>query len=254
MSLKNPFSPAFGPSFGPAFGQFTHFTPPDLPGLTRWFDAALGVTLVSGFVSEWADQSGNGEDATQSTASQRPTVVASGLNGHPVLRWPSTGNVELEVDLTFMAGSDFTVYSVMQRSSNKTTNYFTGNVSGGVTNASLHIGWSTNTLFKFGFWGNDSNVTVPAFTSATPVIGQFTFSQTRGKEVQVFEGGVSYTVDMPAQTTPLTSVTSGRIGCAVGGTFFGDIAELLYWNRALTDAEEVVMNNYLANKYGITLP
>ena len=35
----------------------------------------------------WADQSGNGYDATQSTTAARPTYIASGLNGLPVVRF-----------------------------------------------------------------------------------------------------------------------------------------------------------------------
>ena len=50
---------------------------------------------TNGFVTTWYDQSGNGNDATQSTASAQPQIVSSGSvileNGKPVLQALSNG-------------------------------------------------------------------------------------------------------------------------------------------------------------------
>ena len=55
-------------------------------GLVLWLDACVGVTAESG-VSEWEDQSGNGNDATQTTESYQPAYILDGLNGNPVVRF-----------------------------------------------------------------------------------------------------------------------------------------------------------------------
>ena len=48
-----------------------------LAGAIAIMDARSGVTDVSGFCSAWADQSGTGSNATQSTAGLRPQIISS---------------------------------------------------------------------------------------------------------------------------------------------------------------------------------
>ena len=57
--------------------------------LQLWLKADAGVvTNGSGYVSQWQDQSGNANNAFQSTASQQPSLVAaSGLFGRAVVRF-----------------------------------------------------------------------------------------------------------------------------------------------------------------------
>jgi hypothetical protein len=51
------------------------------------------VTTVSGAVSLINDKSGNSRNASQATASARPTYVTSGVNGRPVIRFPTGGQL-----------------------------------------------------------------------------------------------------------------------------------------------------------------
>lgn len=44
-------------------------------GLSLWLDAAVGVTSSGGFVSSWADLSGNGRDAVQATGAKQPSIT-----------------------------------------------------------------------------------------------------------------------------------------------------------------------------------
>jgi hypothetical protein len=56
-------------------------------------DVAAIATFVgggSGYVVTWYDQSGNGRNATQSTAASQPLYVASGQNSRPVVRGDGT--------------------------------------------------------------------------------------------------------------------------------------------------------------------
>ena len=138
---------AFNQTFGKTFGRpFSQFLPSDLPGLRSWFMASEGVTLVSGDVSVWADQSGHGNDAAQTMAGNRPLFVADAFNGHPALRFDGV-NDYLSVDLEFLVGTDFSVYTAMQRNSNTSLNYYTGAGPGGANFEGLHIGWRTSTQF-----------------------------------------------------------------------------------------------------------
>jgi hypothetical protein len=57
--------------------------------LLGWWRADMGITLVSGVVSAWADQSGNGNHLVQSTANRRPaySTAHADWNGRPALTW-----------------------------------------------------------------------------------------------------------------------------------------------------------------------
>ena len=57
--------------------------------LLGWWRADMGITLVSGVVSAWADQSGNGNHLVQATANRRPaySTAHADWNGRPALTW-----------------------------------------------------------------------------------------------------------------------------------------------------------------------
>lgn len=57
-----------------------------------WLDDASPVTLVGGAVSVWSDRSGNGNDFTQASTSERPVPVAGELAGRQVVRFDGTND------------------------------------------------------------------------------------------------------------------------------------------------------------------
>jgi len=54
---------------------------------TSWYDAsdASTITETGGAVSQWADKSGNGNDATQGTGANQPTIDVRTLNGVAIM-------------------------------------------------------------------------------------------------------------------------------------------------------------------------
>jgi len=53
-----------------------------------WYEADEGVTLNGSYVSAWADKSGNGNTAYQTTAAAQPLLVLGATpSGQPVLRF-----------------------------------------------------------------------------------------------------------------------------------------------------------------------
>src|SRR5205814_8881189 len=57
-------------------------------GLQLWLIADAGVTAgAGGKVTAWQDQSGNGNNAAQTTADMSPLLVNNAINGKPVLRF-----------------------------------------------------------------------------------------------------------------------------------------------------------------------
>jgi len=73
------------------------------------YDARVGVTNVSGACSAWADQSGNGWNASQGTAGSRPTITTTG--GFASLLFDGTSDWMLIPSISAAAGPR-TVYAV----------------------------------------------------------------------------------------------------------------------------------------------
>jgi hypothetical protein len=62
------------------------------------FNAAAAASHIggnSGFIVTWYDQSGNGDDLTQSTSTQQPLYVASGIGSKPCLDFVDTSVTQL---------------------------------------------------------------------------------------------------------------------------------------------------------------
>lgn len=95
------------------------FTPTEISDgtLTTWVGGGN-----NGFVKTWYDQSGTGNNATQSTNANQPTIVSSGLlinvNGKPSIRFNGTNNYFSISGTISGTASDYTFFTV---SENKTT-------------------------------------------------------------------------------------------------------------------------------------
>src|SRR5256885_731489 len=57
-------------------------------GLKVWFKAGAGLLQAgSGQASQWLDQSGNGNHASQSSSGAQPLYVPNAINGEPAVRF-----------------------------------------------------------------------------------------------------------------------------------------------------------------------
>lgn len=73
------------------------------------FDAAAAASFIgggSGFIKTWYDQSGNGNDVTQSTGSNQPLYVAGGLNSLPTVDFTASSSQTLANTGIAVAGED----------------------------------------------------------------------------------------------------------------------------------------------------
>lgn len=262
--------PIFGlPTFGSPFnspvgspfrGKIEGVSPDKIPNLELWLKADEGITFNGSDVSAWADQSGNGRNATQATASRQPLYVASVINGLPAVQFDGvdTTGTFMSVDLTFLASSSMSIYAVIRRSSAKNSNFFLGS---GVTpigaNTSINCGWNVDAIYNFAFLSNDLLLTVPPFTSAIPNLAVNRFSVANGKSAQIIRSGVEASDTEPGQTTALVSSVSGRIGRGfddIQTYFAGDISELIIYSRFVSTTENDQVQAYSAKKYNLTLP
>ena len=132
---------------------------------------------TNGFVTTWYDQSGNSQNATQTTASNQPQIVSSGsvltLTGtgsaKPCLRFD--GSNDFFTNLIPLVTSDqFSIYQVEKKTTSSSVGIlFASSTSGGspmgplhFSNGTLYMDFklnSTNTDFGFGnLSGNNYNL------------------------------------------------------------------------------------------------
>ena len=98
------------------------FSPSDISGLKLWLKADAITGLSDGDpVTTWSDSSGQGNDATQSTAGQKPLYKTAIQNSLPAVRFDATDDVlKTQADGTLKPFSLFAVIKVADLSTTRT--------------------------------------------------------------------------------------------------------------------------------------
>ena len=93
------------------------FSLDQISGLQAWYKFQTNITLNGSNVSAWGDSSGNGNDLTQSTASDQPAY-----NGGNVHFDETNDNMVMDTMLTLTASSGFTILAVISTDATSTAN------------------------------------------------------------------------------------------------------------------------------------
>ena len=222
-------------------------------GLSLWLKADAGVTLSGSDVTSWADQSGNGNNAS-SAAGTRPTLVSNTLNSKPILRFNGTGQ---QMSLTSsIGGTEYTIVIVCKNNDNELGSMFLWTTD---ENYGLYIGVLTDETFnedarnKFllseADAGGGGEGSVLAWSSASANNNFFIGTATQNG------GGKAY-LNGAGGTNSLGTFSASNLFNLIGGYGFGyeldgDVAEIIAYNRVLTTPERQQVEQYLNSKYQI---
>ena len=240
----------------------------DIPtsGLQLWLRSNAGVDTLNGRVSRWHDQSGNGNDAIQTTASRQPLPVPGNLNGKPVIRFDGvddklglTGSTPMTQFTLFMVVKNYAAVPgqdhsdhVMAFGAPTGDGYFV--LFGGLNRISdrINIGGPAGAvrataanIAAFGEWRIISIVTDKKIFNTT-------LRWNGSNAVMTPDGGTNIPISVPMGT-------GGGIGGADNSPFgylltaHCDFAETIVYNRIVADSERVAVENYLADKYNISI-
>ena len=223
-------------------------------------DAGSTPALNTNQIRQWNDQSGNNRNATQATSANRPLLHLNAANGMPALRFtgdmfidgPSLGissSSGYTYILTFRdtvnnpggmndGSGDFILDRTSASNELVSLKQITGsnygfqkrNNSGGGLGGPLSSS-STNTNIKTVQMRRDYNVNYQLFYDAEI---QSTISESDGNK-----------------TPPNPRI--GRHATTTNGGIKGYIHEFIVYNFALNSAQTILVNNYLAAKYGYSL-
>ena len=224
--------------------------PSDVPGLVAEFYSEFVIKDGADLVSQWTDQSGQGNHAIQGTGANQPLWVDAQFNGYPGItlngssQWFSIADI-----IADFVGDDLphSIFIVHNTTSAPTFRTFLSiyNHPGGSSSWELYVNnGQVLTLNKGG-----KTVTASSFTLATnsimSVIDKGTLADIYENGGQVLSNGDVDVVAMDPNTA--------YIGTSYGaGQWFynGKIAAILIYG-AISDANRQLIETYLNTKYAI---
>lgn len=234
------------------------WVPSDLPGLALWLDAndASTITLSGANVTEWRDKSGNGRNAVQGDNSKRPTSTLRTVNGRPVIS--ATPVQTLTVDGGSLFAGQVTLLAVITWqsvlpygmamfltditiSNNRGIFFYTKN---GVEAAS-YPQWAGGSFIDGVGSAPHSTPHIMGFRGAAPT-----------ERHRLVVNGTSF--EFPTVMTPYPS--DSRILDIFGGTALAlsfsqtpdlDVAEVICYEGAVSDADYQRAEGYLAHRWGL---
>jgi hypothetical protein len=243
--------------------SYTGTGPLSIQNLKLWLRAdTLTGTADGTAISIWKDQSGNGFDLSQGTAVNRPIFKTGQANGRPVLRF--NGSTQ------YMQGSftgSITSKTMFVVARLGTLTPIGSAYGGGAVSVQSLDGYSFDSIVynehtaKRWMNGSDSFTRTPLMvapsdeTSIGPhviTIRSTTSSYTLYRNGQQLQTTTSYSPS--TQTNGLFSLSARHIisGTPVSNGYWnGDIAEVLVYDRALTEVERQKVETYLRSKYGL---
>lgn len=241
-------------------------------GLALWVRADMGVTQNNGGVSGWADQSGNHRNAG-APAGKEPQLVSSvsgplpgGLGGRPTLRFDGGQLLEIAANVLASDHAEFSVFGVAK--SNQEDNAAIFGIRTDVDKVQLDQGGVAGSgkgqpRFIVGnqtvFAKSNPAVNVDVPTGYAISSGVVTADGTT-RDVQMYYGGVKGVlgeVDLGEDLVIASGSTQiGGLECCGGYQLYfqGDIAEVIVYDRALSESEVNDVHSYLTTRYSVPEP
>ncbi len=207
-----------------------------------WLRADVDVVVSSTSVSNWLDQSGNGNNAWMTTASRRPTLVNGAINGLPLIRF---GGAQSLILTTPVSHNQFTYFIVGKNSKPTETFSMIFGPSGSLPNNQLR--WENGTQTLAVGTGN----AMPSLVSSigNTRINHLLTVRYNGSTFSVYRNGSLISNFGLTTSGPWTL---GQIGAWYSSYFMtGDVAEIVMYDRALTSTELNTTTSYLMGKYAL---
>jgi hypothetical protein len=231
---------------------------PDFPvgGMLLWLKADAGVTLDgSGKVQEWADQSGSLNHAAQSTSGQRPEVVSNAVGGKPSLKFYGGRNLRLPTGFAdFTDGISF--YVLMKSPAAQAWERYISfsSTSGGADLMEMfRVDATDDIAAMFSDATTSSGVEFPdanppsSLFSATGV----TFNPS-SDTASLYKDGVLTDTETSTINPRVFARSHNYIGTGwIGHHMQGEIAEVLVFNRSLSQTEVAQLSLYFGERYSM---
>lgn len=242
---------------------------PVTDGLVVWLkaDAITGYSHGD-VVTTWYDSAGTGTGIGDNL-SQDAAVVAGGptydtvhtINGLPTVRFGGGGAYQYAGSLGIGGQQAFTVFLVSTSEQSISRAFQIGDIDNGVNDGEggRSVGFDVSTDASGFRFNNGNRLFSEAFGSQAHIgMWRMTSTSTYGTAEYARDGflGTQQSVANPSYVIDLLdegySVGAGvTAGGSLSDFLSGNLAEILFYNRALTDQEVNAVGFYLATKYGL---
>jgi len=245
--------------------QVVPFTPTDIAGCIGWFDMqdATAYTTVSGAVSAIINKASN-VTWSQSTAANRPTYTASGINSLPCMTLDGVNDT--------IISSESAVYTALKDTSAYTIFYVAQITDLNAIEVIFGVGNSTNTTIGTRRWGttntgggkwsnNNTNDASSVFTASSSGA-----TNTNANVFEWFSPGTTVSLSVngaaadpnaascnPGTLTPNNSAIGCRPSSVLGSFYKGKLGELLIYNNNVSSTDRSTIRSWLGSKWGITV-
>ena len=247
----------------------TAFTPSSLSGLQLWLSAgSISGVSNGGTVATWTDLSTNGNNVTQATQANRPTLTSSAINGLPAVHFNgSTMDIGCtSCTFSFSGMEAFVIARVNSTSANVgvinfidagTIDYVAGNsvqvwdtgFNGGPASGADARWGSSNTgvsnitltvtqylLYGFSASGSNAAVSIKLRSNGTQFATGTQNENILHTPTRVLIGARYQTVGSPNAIDSFANI---------------DVAEIIVYGAALSDTNRQQVEQYLNSKYKI---
>lgn len=234
-----------------------------LSSCVLWLDASKLSSIAkdgSNRVATWGDLSGQGNDVAQATDGNKPVWTSGAINGLPALLFDDAASQVLESSTPAVSTAPFTVLCAAQPDT----------TSGSLIAFAISDKDSQTDRFRL-YFSNGSNVIWQGL-DPTPGTGGESSSDSgysanttyvcTGREVSstsrfVYLNGTAgseNTDDRTPANVDVTTVGARRSSSSSWvGFFSGYIAEIAVFNEALSTLNRTRLEQYMADKWGVTL-
>ncbi|WP_152537337.1 hypothetical protein [Aquimarina pacifica] len=225
--------------------------------LKIWYNTTNGVSTTGTLIDGITNSAGIAALDLSETGGQRPTLVPGAVNGFDAISFSGSNRLETGLTLTtsnFIVdqASSFVV-NAADNTSQKSCVYTTSPLQG-ASRFTCHIPWDNTVYYDIGVCcGVNARIQVGGLTGLTSYsYWSYDADPTTGK--QLYRNGTL--LQNRANTTTVTNHASYRfnLGGNTSGTagYVGDLTEVIVFNAKINTAQRIIIENYLAAKYGLT--
>ena len=214
-------------------------------------DAGVTPSTNGAGVQQWNDQSGNTNNATQTTVGNQPTYTTGALNGRPVLRFDGINDwMGITINVPETDFSQFMVFRTIGGDGDGAGIAITDPTSPTAGSHDRQFGLNGNKL-RHRLWNNQIIASAADFNDNNAHIANIIVNSASGQTI--YANGTSV-----ATGSKTSSDFNWQTGMVIGGhNFWGylnaDIPEIIFYNIVLNAAQRIIVDNYLAAKYGLSI-
>ena len=232
----------------------------DVPDCVLWLRADAGVQTNGASVTGWLDQSGWGNNASQTTNARQPTLVQDVLNGNPILRFDGSNDklvVNDHSSLDNTAGLTIFVVVTPSNLSNNPRATLSKRVNSSTAQSYSQFFWGNTVTLRTDIdTGNNRFASTTVFANGNTYITELVYDGTLASHQRAKLGvdgshevtAAETSASIPDYASPLVI---GALDDSYGTFLGGDFAEIIIYRRALTTNETLSVGRYLEQKYAL---